>query len=423
MGSGGGKALTSIKVTGGKPLWGKVHISGAKNAILPLVAASLLAEGETRLENVPRISDVQAMLEIAGELGVRVWWRQDEVSLHVPARLEGNPSYALARRLRASNLFLGALLARRGEAEIPLPGGCDIGTRPMDLHLKGLQALGAEVEVRGGSIRARGRLAGAEVYLDFPSVGATENIMLAATRAAGQTVIANAAREPEIVDLASFLNSMGAHVRGAGTGLIKIDGVDELHPSAYMVIPDRIEAGTFMLAAALTEGELFLRPIIPLHLQPVIAKLREMGVTVKEGDGGLRVAGRRPYRAVNVKTMPYPGFPTDLQSMMLALLSLSEGTSLVVETVYENRLQVAGELRRMGAHIEVEGQTAVVVGVERLLGSQVRAPDLRAGAALVLAGLAAEGVTEVFEPEHIFRGYQDLPGKLAAVGAMVRVEE
>lgn len=411
-------ALERLLLSGGLPVVGKVRISGAKNAALPIIAGSILAEGQVRLENVPDIEDVRNMLEIASELGYRVLrGERNALSLEALGGQACSISGGLARKLRASNLFLGALLARYGAAEIPMPGGCEIGSRPMDLHLKGLVALGAQIEVKGGSILARGKLKGSEVYLDFPSVGATENIMLAATTAAGQTVISNAAREPEIVDLANFLNALGARVRGAGTGVIKVDGVKGLGNTEYPIIPDRIEAGTFMLASALTRGNLFLEPVIIPHLQPVIAKLREVGAEVEEEGNGLRVVGAPHFKAINLKTMPYPGFPTDLQSMMLVLLSLARGTSIVVETIYDNRFQVVPELRRMGARIDLEGQSAVVIGVRKLQGGQVQATDLRSGAALVLAGLVAEGWTEVSELEVIDRGYENLEGKLKSVGA------
>lgn len=417
--------MDSLKISRGKPLYGKVNISGAKNAALPIIAASILGRGEIILDNVPQITDIRVMLELVAGLGVRVsYLGPRRVKLQVPKELDHAPSRRLCKQLRASNLLLGALLARKRLADVPLPGGCNIGMRPMDLHIKGLEALGPSIEVTHESIKARGLLRGTEVYLDFPSVGATENIMIAATQAQGQTTIVNAAREPEIVDLANFLNALGASVRGAGTGNIKIKGSDTLGGANYTIIPDRIEAGTFMIAASLTGGELLLEPVIPTHLHPLIAKLREVGAEVMETDNGLRVKGCDVLRPVNIKTLPYPGFSTDLQSPMLVLLTQAKGTSVVVETVYENRLQLAKELQKMGASIKVEAQSAIVKGVKKLKGCQVRATDLRGGAALVLAGLIAEGETIVEGMDYIERGYENFIGKLNDVGAQVeRFEE
>ncbi|MBO8168590.1 MAG: UDP-N-acetylglucosamine 1-carboxyvinyltransferase [Thermoanaerobacteraceae bacterium] len=406
------------------PLEGKINIGGAKNAALPILAATLMTSGEITLENIPDIKDVQVMLGILEHLGVSVERQEETVHLVIPENTGTEVPYGLAKNIRASNLLLGALLARRQRASVPLPGGCNIGSRPMDLHIKGFQVLGAEVTLEHGYVNARGqRLTGNKIYLDFPSVGATENIMMAACFAHGQTIIENAAKEPEIVDLANFLNAMGAKVRGAGTDVVKIRGVQELRPVNYAIIPDRIEAGTFMIAAAITRGRVTLENVISTHLQPLIAKLTEMGVEIREENGSLTVCGTECILPADIKTLPYPGFPTDLQSPMMALLSLAEGTSIIVENVFEYRLTLAEELRRMGAEIKVEGQTAFVQGVESLKGAKVRALDLRAGAALVLAGLAATGTTEVFEAELIERGYQRLDEKLRYLGADIEKVE
>lgn len=412
----------TLIVEGGTPLYGSVRVSGAKNAGLVLMVASIMAEGETILDNMPRIRDVEVMTIILNELGIETEWKgENTLSIYSPpAKIKTMTSYDLTRMLRASNLFLGGLLGREGEAVISLPGGCDIGSRPMDLHLKGVQALGAEVEIEHGYIYARTKKAkGNNVYLDFPSVGATENIMMMAAKTPGNTVIENAAKEPEIVDLANFLNSMGARIRGAGTDVIKIEGVKELRPVRYAIIPDRIEAGTFMIAGAISGGEILVENVIPTHIYPVIAKLQEAGATVKEAETGILVKAGEEIRAVDIKTLPYPGFPTDMQSQMMAMLCLAQGSSMIVENVFENRFQIVDELKRMGARIKVEGHTAVVEGVKKLYGTTVKATDLRAGAALILAGLAAEGETVIEEAIHIFRGYENIAEKLNHLGARV----
>lgn len=408
-------------VEGGIPLRGRVRISGAKNSALVLIAAAAMARGEVILDNVPEIADVETQLEIVRSIGgVAEWQGENSVRIALPDRAEVSVPYRLAKKLRASNLFLGALAARCGEALIPLPGGCNIGSRPMDLHLKGLALLGFDVEVEHGCIRASARaLKGNNIYLDFPSVGATENIMMAAAAIPGTTVLENAAKEPEIVDLASLLNAMGARVRGAGTDLIRIEGVPELGGARFGVIPDRIEAGTYLIAGGITGGEVTVDNVIVRHLQPLIAKLQDVGLEVEAGEDTITVRGTGELRATEIKTLPYPGFPTDLQSPMMALLCLAKGTSIIVENVFENRFQVADELKRMGASIRVKGQTAVIEGVDRLLGAQVKATDLRAGAALLLAGLAAEGKTEICQAELIARGYERLEGKLTGIGARV----
>ncbi len=416
--------MDKFVITGGKPLRGKVRISGAKNAALAILCASMMAGEEVVLENIPDISDVRVMIEIIKHMGARVTSNGDaSVRIIAPSRAAADPPCHLVKKLRASNLLLGPLLARYGYACISLPGGCNIGVRPMDLHFKGLAGLGAQIDFNGGFAigKTPRRLKGARIYLDFPSVGATENIMMAACLAEGQTVLENVAKEPEIVDLANFLNCLGAKVRGAGTDIIKIEGVPELGGCVrYAVIPDRIEAGTFMVAAAITRGSLVLENVIPLHVEPICAKLREVGVNVVENGDMLTVeAADASLRPVDIKTLPYPGFPTDMQSQMMAMLATVEGTSVIIENIFENRFQVADELKRMGARVKVEGRMAVVEGVPALYGTRVKATDLRAGAALVIAGLAARGDTEVYNARYIDRGYHRLEEKLRRLGAEV----
>ncbi len=412
----------TLCIEGGHPLNGRVKISGAKNAGLVLMVASIMAEGETILDNLPRIRDVEVMIEIMNDLGVNTRWNDDNsLSICPPSGpIKIQTSYELSKQLRASNLFLGGILGREGEAVVSMPGGCDIGSRPMDLHIKGLQAMGTHFDIEHGFIYAKANKSrGARVYLDFPSVGATENIMMMAARTPGTTLIENAAKEPEIVDLANFLNTMGGRVRGGGTDLIKIEGVNRLHAGRYAIIPDRIEAGTFMVAAVISKGDLVIDNIIPTHLYPIIAKLQETGARLDEMDGGIRVRAGECILPVDIKTLPYPGFPTDMQSQMMALLALARGSSVIVENVFENRFQIVDELKRMGAHIKVEGHTAVVQGVRNLFGARVKATDLRAGASLVLAGLAAQGTTEIEKAQHIFRGYENIVEKLRDLGANV----
>jgi UDP-N-acetylglucosamine 1-carboxyvinyltransferase len=373
------------------------------------------------LENVPDISDVRVMIEIINSLGASAAWEgPGTVRVAPPERVNEEAPYSLVKKLRASNLLLGPVLARFGRVRVSLPGGCNIGVRPMDLHFKGMAGLGAELSIERGCIRGstRGRLKGARVYLDFPSVGATENIMMAACLAEGQTILENVAKEPEIVDLANFLNAMGAKVRGAGTDVIKIEGVPSLDGAGcYSIIPDRIEAGTFMVAAAATGGDVTLENLIPTHLEPLIAKLREANVDIQEEEDTLRVRAGGPLRAIDIKTMPYPGFPTDMQSQLMAMLSTVPGTSVIVENIFENRFMVADELKRMGARIKVEGRMAVIEGVPSLQGTQVKATDLRAGAALIVAGLMATGETEICNSCFIDRGYHNLENKLRSLGA------
>ncbi|NLO22287.1 MAG: UDP-N-acetylglucosamine 1-carboxyvinyltransferase [Syntrophomonadaceae bacterium] len=413
----------TLLIKGGNPLRGKVRVSGAKNAGLVIMAASIMAEGETILDNLPRIRDVEVMIQILNEIGAETKWNDDQsLSIMVdPSQIKTSTCYELSKQLRASNLFLGAMLGGRGEAIVSMPGGCDIGSRPMDLHLKGMQALGAKTKIEHGYIYARvDKPSGARVYLDFPSVGATENIIMMAAKTPGLSTIENAAKEPEIVDLANYLNSMGARIRGAGTDVIKIEGAQKLTAGRYAIIPDRIEAGTYMISAAITGGEVLVENVIPTHLHPIIAKLQETGAIVEEQDAGILVKSGPYIQPVDIKTLPYPGFPTDMQSQMMALLSMGRGSSIIVENVFENRFQIVDELKRMGANIKVEGHTAVVEGVGRLCGARVKATDLRAGAALVLGALAAIGETEIENAIHIFRGYENLCEKLISLGADVR---
>ena len=421
--------MAKYLVQGGGPLSGEVQISGAKNAVLPLMAASLLAEEKCRITDVPRLLDVDVMCEILDSLGGKIErTAPGELVLDMSAIDKPVAEYELASRMRASFLVMGPLLARKGYAKVYMPGGCTIGARPVDLHLKGFEARGAEIIAKDDYVEATAGpdgLKGASVYLDFPSVGATENIMMAAVLAHGTTYIENAAEEPEIVDLANFLNKMGASIKGAGTDHVKIEGVKALHGAHHTVIPDRIETGTFMLAAAITRGEILIHNIVPDHVRPIAAKLRECGVTVELADEGLYVnGGDRPLVATDIKTLPYPGFPTDIQSPFMSFLTTVNGASRVIETVFENRFMHVAELNRMGANIRIEGHRAFVQGGKKLRGSRVMATDLRAGAALVLAGLAAEGTTEVSEIYHIERGYEDFVGKFRALGAnILRVED
>lgn len=412
--------MERLMIAGGTRLKGEIRASGAKNAILPIMAAALLCPETCLVAEIPDLRDVQIMGQILRLLGARVELGGGRLLVEGQRVEPREVDEQLMRQLRASNLVLGPLLGRCGRARIAFPGGCDIGSRPMDLHTKGIQALGARVTERYGYLEAEGRLRGAEIHLDFPSVGATENLMMAAVLAEGTTIIRNAAKEPEIVDLQNFLNGMGARVRGAGLDTIRIDGVRQLHAVQHSVIPDRIEVGTHLVAGAITGGDLLVEGCIPEHVEPVCAKLREAGVQVEEHGNALRVRGSRPWRAVNIMTMPYPGFPTDMQPQMMALLSLARGTSVLNEGIFENRFKHVDELRRMGADIRLQGRVAVVQGVERLSGATVRASDLRAAAALVLAGMAAESVTIVEDVLHLDRGYEALERKYAAVGASIR---
>ncbi len=416
--------MERLVVTGGVPLKGSVVISGAKNAILPIMAASLLCESSVVLKGVPFLNDVQTMKETLESLGAAVKWTGDTIEVDTTGlrSLEVPPS--LARRMRASNLVMGPLLSRFGTIKASYPGGCTIGSRPMDLHLKGLAALGAEIYEDHGYIKAvAAKLKGTEIHLDFPSVGATENIMMAAALAEGTTIIRNAAREPEIVDLQNYLNKLGARIRGAGLDTIRIDGVSRLDREiTYRVIPDRIETGTFMVAAAITRGEVVIENAIPEHVEAITSKLREAGVLVQEVDDRIVIKGSPAWRGLDIRTMPYPGFPTDMQPQMMIFLSLADGTSIITENIFENRFRHVGELRRMGAQIQLEGRSAIIKGVQRLTGTFVEATDLRAGAALVLGGLAAENTTVIEGVQHLDRGYGNFEERLLMLGAQVHRE-
>ena len=414
--------MNKYMIRGGRELFGEVTVSGAKNAAVAIIPAALLVDGVCRIENIPQISDVTLFFSILEELGAKVRvLTQHAIEIDCHAIHSTRPSYDLARRIRASYYLLGALLGRFGQATVAMPGGCNFGVRPIDQHIKGFTTMGAEVSVEGGFIHTaakNGRLVGAPVYLDVVSVGATMNIMMAAALAEGTTTIENAAKEPHIVDLANFLNSMGADIKGAGTDSIKIRGVKRLTGGSYGIIPDQIEAGTYMAAVAATGGQLLLKNVIPKHMECISAKLMEMGVSVTEDDDSLLVRRSGPLTKTNVKTLPYPGFPTDMQPQITAVLALAAGTSLVTEGVYgANRFKYVDELKRLGAHIQVDGKVAVVEGVKQLVGAPIQACDLRAGAALVIAGLAAQGTTELSHINYIERGYEDLVGKLRAVGA------
>jgi UDP-N-acetylglucosamine 1-carboxyvinyltransferase len=414
--------LSKLIISDTKPLKGNVRISGAKNSVLPIIAAALLADGSSLIDEIPYLNDVRIMCDLVKSLGASITLSNDQSRLEVCCSSLTNTTapYELVNKMRASFLVAGPLLARTGHVRISLPGGCAIGSRPIDLHLKGFTALGASITQGHGYIEARmkGRLTGGKVYLDFPSVGATENIMMAATLAQGYTVIENAAIEPEIVDLATYLISMGAEIKGAGTDTIKIHGVSDLKAASHTIIPDRIEAGTFMVAAAITGGDVVVENVVTDHLKPVTAKLREAGVEVSEELTSIRVRGSR-VNAVDIKTHPYPGFPTDMQSQMTSLLSMAAGTSMVIETIFENRFMHICELKRMGANIKVEGRSAIIEGCAGLTGAKVKATDLRAGAALILAGLCAEGITEISDIEHIDRGYIQIDEKLRKLGAVI----
>lgn len=418
--------MTKYVICGGKELHGEVEISGAKNAAVAIIPAALLVDGVCRIENVPNISDVTLILGILRELGAHVRTvNHNTVEIDCSKVYRQDVPYELARQIRASYYLIGALLGRFGRAEVPPPGGCDLGVRPIDQHLKGFSAMGAEIQVENGFIHAfstKHRLNGAQVYLDVVSVGATMNIMLAAALADGLTIIENAAKEPHIVDLANFLNSMGADIMGAGTDVIKVRGVQRLRGGSYSIIPDQIEAGTYMAAVAAAGGQVRVNNIIPKHLDCITAKLVEMGVTIVEDGDALIVSRYGDLHRANVKTLPYPGFPTDMQPQIAAVLCLAKGTSILTEGVWDNRYRYADEFRRMGANIQVDGKIAVIEGVKHLTGAPVCACDLRAGAAMIIAGLAAHGVTEVDQIYHIERGYEDIVPKLAKLGADIRLK-
>ena len=415
-------------IKGGNPLVGEVEIGGAKNAALAILTAAIMTDEPVTIENIPDVSDINVLLEAISVIGATVE-RVDRHTAVINGVTIGSVSvdYEFIKKIRASYYLLGALLGKYKRAEVPLPGGCNIGSRPIDLHLKGFRALGASVEIHGGNIIASAEdLHGAHIFMDQVSVGATINIMMAAALARGNTIIENAAREPHVVDIANFLNCMGANIKGAGTDVIRIKGVEQLHRTSYMIVPDMIEAGTFMFAAAATRGDVLVKDVIPRHLEAMTAKLIEIGCDVEEFDDAVRVSAKKRLSRTQVKTLPYPGFPTDMQPQISVALALAKGTSIVTESIFDNRFKYADELMRMGADIKIEGNTAIIDGVEWLMGARISAPDLRAGAALVIAALAADGVTVIDDIVYILRGYEDFAGKLRSLGAeieMVREEK
>lgn len=412
--------MEKIIIHGGRRLKGSVEISGAKNAALPILFATLLASGEHRISNVPRLRDIQTVEKLLGVLGAGIHHENGSVCIDTAAVRSEEAPYELVRTMRASVLVLGPLLARFGHARVSLPGGCAIGARPINLHLKGLEAMGARIRLDHGYVEARAeRLKGARINFDTPTVGGTENLMMAAALAQGTTILENAAREPEIIDLAEVLGKMGARIDGAGTAKVTIEGRDQLHPFTHSVMPDRIEAGTFMIAAAMTRGDVTLLGVVPQHLEPLIGKLRDAGAEISEVSGGLRIRGQRRIHSVDIKTQPHPGFPTDMQAQFMALMALGNGSSVISENVFENRFMHVCELQRMGADITIDGHTATVKGVKKLLGAPVMATDLRASASLILAGLAADNTTEVARIYHLDRGYERIEEKLAGLGAAI----
>lgn len=418
--------MEKLIIKGGRPLHGHVRVSSAKNAVLPIIVATLLPDSPSTIIDAPHLEDVKTICSVIESLGGNILLRDNAMIFDTTMVDKTEASYELMSRMRASFLIMGPLLAKKRHAKIALPGGCMIGSRPIDLHLKAFEAMGAKVTVGNGYVEASvpEGLKGATIYLDFPSVGATENILMAAAVADGKTVIENAAEEPEIVDLVTFLNSMGANIKGAGTNVIRVEGVKHLYGASHTVIPDRIEAGTFIIAAAMAGGDVVVDNVLSEHLKPLLAKLGEAGVKVIKDIDSVRVISDGHIHSTDIKTLPYPGFPTDLQAQFMAMMTIGDGTSTVTETVFENRFMHVGELRRMGANIEVEGRKAIVHGVPFLQGAFVRATDLRAGAALVLAGLAAHGVTEVGDLRHIDRGYDHLVEKLRGLGAdIIRVDK
>ena len=406
-------------IKGGNPLVGEVEIGGAKNAALAILAAAIMTDETVLIENLPDVRDINVLLEAMQQIGAQI----DRIDRHT-VKINGSHigdysvDYEYIKKIRASYYLLGALLGKYKKAEVPLPGGCNIGSRPIDQHLKGFRAMGADVKIEYGSIMAEAKhLRGSHIYLDVVSVGATINIMMAASMAEGNTVIENAAKEPHVVDVANFLNSMGANIKGAGTDVIRIKGVEKLHSTEYSIIPDQIEAGTFMFAAAATRGDVTVKNVIPKHLEATTSKLLEIGCEIEELDDAVRVVCSKGLRSTNVKTLPYPGFPTDMQPQITATLALAKGSSIVTESIFENRFKYVDELARMGANIKVEGNTAIIDGVERYTGARVSSPDLRAGAALVIAGLAADGITIVDDIHYIERGYERFDEKLRSLGA------
>ena len=418
--------MRRLIIKGGAPLHGRVRISGSKNTALPILAGSILLKGETVLRNIPCLNDVITMIRLLRSLGITAEYQEPQtVRIHVNGSIKHVASYELVTKMRATFFIIGPILARMGLAKVPLPGGCAIGLRPVNIHLKGLEQLGATIHIEHGFVIVQAKkLKGARVYMDYPSVGATETIIMAAVLAEGTTVIENAAKEPEIGDLVSFLNLAGAKISGAGTETVVVEGVSDLHGVDYSVIPDRIEAGTFMVGTALTRGDVILGPIIPSHIESIVQKLREAGVVVDVGSDEVRVRSNGALTAVDAKTMPYPGYTTDMQPQLIALMSVAQGTSLVTETVFEHRFTHINELRRMGADIRIEDRSAVIRGVSRLSGAPVRASDLRAGAALVMAACAAEGETVIEDMDRqIDRGYEEFAQKLTGLGATVKALE
>ncbi|ABY93776.1 MULTISPECIES: UDP-N-acetylglucosamine 1-carboxyvinyltransferase [Thermoanaerobacter] len=412
-------------IKGGKPLKGSIQISGAKNSAVAILPAALLADTPSVIDNLPDIKDIELLVQMIRHLGGKVEKKKHEVVIAPEGINSFYPPRDLASQMRASYYLIGALLSRFNEAVIAMPGGCNIGVRPIDQHIKGFEALGAKTTIEHGLIRIKAdKLVGNHIYFDVVSVGATINLMLASVKAEGVTILENCAKEPHVVDVANFLNAMGANIKGAGTDTIKITGVDKLHGCHYTIIPDQIEAGTYMVAAAATKGDVYIKGIIPNHLEAIIAKLAEMGVIVEEYDDVIRVRREGPLKHVDIRTLPYPGFPTDMQQPFAVLLALADGISVITENIYENRFKYLNELKKMGAKVRVEGRTAIIEGVEKLTGAPLYATDLRAGAAMVIAGLAAEGTTEVMEVYHIDRGYEAMEVKLQQLGAdIVRVKE
>ena len=417
--------MEQYAIKGGVPLVGEVEIGGAKNAALGILAAALMTDETVYIENMPDVRDTQIMLDAMQSIGV-VTEKTDAHSVRINASHITDLTVAgdAVKKIRASYYFIGALLGKYKEAKVALPGGCNIGSRPIDLHMKGWRALGATVDISGGLICAEAsKLVGHHIYMDQVSVGATINVMMAAVMAEGKTTIENAAKEPHVVDLANFLNSMGANIKGAGTDVIRIKGVQKLHGTEYTIIPDQIEAGTFMFAAAVTKGDVTVKNVIPKHLESISAKLQEIGCEIEEADDAVRVVASKTLRHTQVKTLPYPGFPTDMQPQIAVALGLAEGSSMVTESIFENRFKYVDELTKMGADMKVEGRTAFITGVPKYTGANIVAPDLRAGAAMVLAALAAEGVSVVDDIRYIERGYENFPGKLAGLGAQIEKVE
>ena len=416
--------MAKIFVKKSNPLVGSVKIDGAKNAVLPIIAATLLAEGKSVLRGVPNLKDVHVISDLLRHLGAKVEYKDCVLTVDASEIKTCEAPYELVRKMRASFLVMGPLLARFNHTKISMPGGCAIGTRPIDLHLKGFKALGANVIIDHGFVEANAdKLVGSKLYLDFPSVGATENIMMAASLSEGTTIIENAAEEPEIVDLANFLNEMGANVKGAGTNTIRIKGVKSLKGAEHNVIPDRIEAATYMVAAAMTKGDITIENVMMEHLKPVVAKLKEAGCEIIDMENSVRVKGPDVLKPIDIKTLPHPGFPTDVQAQFMAMATVANGTGVVIETVFENRFMHVAEFNRMGANIKIEGRSAIVTGVDKLYGSSVKATDLRAGAALILCGLIAEGETEIGDIYHIQRGYVDIDKKIQALGGNIEIIE